>query len=726
MKVHLDFETRSCADIKKTGSVRYAMDPTTRVLCAAYQIDDGPVRLWVASDSPFDAPVDLLEAVAGGATVCAHNALFELSIWTYFCEPKLGWPKLSPYQMDCTMARAHVMSLIGSLDGASRLLGVGQEKDKEGHAVMMRLCRPRKPRKGESDLAVLWNDDPADFQKLYAYCMQDVRVEVALDKVLPQLSEREREVYHFDLTVNLRGFRLDTDLMRRADAVLDEAKIRINQRIAKLTDGAVTAATQVTALRAWLATRGITVDSLKRGDLEDITEHARLFDDAAAEEVVMLRRLGAKATSLAKYASGLRCAGPDERARGLLTYHKASTGRWAGSLYQPHNLERIDPEKDAGIVESMLDVLQRGLTPRDACDWLEFLGIEPMLALGKATRAMIVAAPGHELIGCDYSNVEGRGSAWLAREEWKLQAFRDYDTLLWNADGTPVVDAKGEQQRLGPDLYKVSYSRSFGVPVEKVDKSQRQIGKVQELASGYQGSVGAYMSMGALYGIKPDTLLAAVRPAADPLRWSATASKYRPGDSRGLTCDQWTAFKYVVDGWRASHPNTVQAWWDLQDAVVAAVSDPGTFINLFCGKVRIFCQRNRSFLHIYLPSGRPLSYLRPRVIETETPNGGTRRQVRVEGWDSRLNVWGLVTLYGGLIWENIIQGLCRDLLVFGLLSCERAGYPVVLHVHDEGVFEVPVGEGSAEEVQRLMGVKPGWAGDFPLASAAWRDRRYVK
>ena len=236
--------------------------------------------------------------------------------------------------------------------------------------------------------------------------------------------------------------------------------------------------------------------------------------------------------------------------------------------------------------------------------------------------------------------------------------------------------------------------------------------------------------MGANLGVKPDSLLATVKPVATVEGWEAAAAKYERMNTFGLSIDQWTAFRYVVDGWRTGHPNIVQGWWDLQDAAIEAVDDPGRMIVLFGGKVRVYCARNSSFLHVYLPSGRPLSYFRPRLKTTEEDVGDgrlrTRRQVIVEGNDSRNNTWGDVALYGGLLWENVVQALCRDLLAHGMMACERAGYPVVLHVHDEGVFEVPVGSGDVAEVQRLMAVLPPWAKGFPLTSSAWRDRRYVK
>ncbi len=705
---HLDFETRSAADLKKVGAVRYAMDPTTEVLCAAYRVDDGPVHLWKRGDPP---PAELIGHVAAGATVTAHNALFELAIWTYICAPRLGWGPLSPHQMDCTMSRALVMSLPGALDRVAQLLRVKHQKDALGHAIMMKLCKPRKLTKADLaaglDPSVLrWHEDPADLERLYAYCIGDVLAECDIEKVLPRLSASEREVYHFDLMVNLRGFRLDTELMRRASLFLAEAKRRVNEDVDRITAGAVDKSTKVQKLKGWLADRGLVVDGLAKGDIEGLVEQARALGDEDVVEVLSLRQQGAKATSLSKYDTGLRCVGFDERARGLLQYHKASTGRWAGSLYQPHNLERVS-EDDDPLIARMLTILRSGVSGVDMVDWCEFGNVTPMRAIGKCTRAMICASDGNDLIGCDYSNVEGRGSAWLAGEHWKLDAFRAYDA------GT------------GPDLYKVAYSSSFGVPIDLIVKWMRQLGKVQELALGYQGGVGAFMSMGANYGLKPQAVLDAIFDTADPVRWEAAAAKYQGSNKFGLPQEHWTALRYVVDGWRAAHPKIVQGWWDLQDAVIDAVWNPGEMVFLFGGKIRVYCTRDRRFMYIYLPSGRPLAYFKPRLESTQT-NGRERWRVVVEGWDSRTNIWGDVYLYGGLLWENCVQALCRDLLVHGMMNCERNGYPVVLHVHDEGVYEVPEGEGDPAEVQRLMAILPPWAGGFPLASAAWRDKRYVK
>ena len=722
-KLHLDFETRSRSDIRKEGAARYAMDPSTQILIACWCIERdgkrGPVETWRIGQPKPQALIDAVNEP--GMTVVAHNAMFELFVWNYVGQ-RMGWGTLRIDQMDCTMARAYVMSLPGALANVTRILGVKAQKNPDGKDGIKIFSIPNPDGSfNEPD------DYPEDFRRFCVYCADDVRAECGLDDVLPQLSASERAIYHFDLLVNSRGFRLDVPVMEKAAELLDAAKAQADARLREVTGietyrtksmkkGTTAPFTTTTTgpLKEWIKGRGIPADGLAKDDVAAIREHAELIGDDAVLEALRLRQLGSKATSLAKYRSGLACASPkDQRARGLLNYHKASTGRWAGALYQPHNLERVDHERDWPQVEQMLEWFNRHDAP-DIMDLCELNGIEPLQALGKCTRAMIVAAPGKRLIGADFSNVEGRGSAWLAGEEWKLEAFRQYDA------GT------------GPDLYKLAYAKSFGVAVDGVTKPQRQIGKVEELAFGYQGAVGALVKMAAGYGLDPDTIMHAVLPAAEPKLLAACRAKYDPKSAHGLSIDQFTALRYLVDSWRQAHPMTVKAWYACQEAVIEAVSNPGQRFSLFNNRVVVRCTRNRAFLYIYLPSGRPLAYFRPKIREEEVErdDGSTwiKRSVTVEGVDSRggANAWGKVYLYGGIIWENIIQALCRDLLAHGMMAAEAAGYPICLHVHDEAVAEVPFGTGSAEEFQTVLSAKPKWAAGFPLVSAGWEDERYVK
>lgn len=856
MKVHLDFETRSEMDVTKVGAFRYAMDPSTEILIACWCLEENgkrsAIRSWAQGDSD---PRELIDAIANGATIVAHNAMFEYAIWNYVAKEKLDWGPLRSEQMDCTMARAHTMALPSSLEQATEVLGLEVRKNKEGKALIRKFSVMQKPKSKKVDQSPYWihpKDDPEAFSRFVSYCADDVRAECALDDVLPQLSLSERQVFHFDLKINERGFALDTRLMRKAKAFLDEAAGQVDREIRDLTDGEVPKATQVARLKTWLGSRGIEVTTMQKGAIEDIVATTRDKEDPVAEKVIRLRQLGAKATSLAKYGSGLACVGFDGRARGLLKYHKATTGRWAGSLYQPHNLERVDWDRDGTLIEKMLQILDQAPDADQAVVWAQLCGYEPLKAIGKCTRAMIVAGDGKELIGADFSNVEGRGAAWITNEHWKIRAFQEYD------EGT------------GPDLYNLAYARAFGVDVTTVAKPMRQIGKVMELACiaagqmvltqdglvpiehitlahkvwdgeewvrheglifrglrqvleyrglqatedhvvwtheigpvplwmavatgctlvrsamgaevlrvyveplrhtfargspcgssggvpvfdlknagprhrftvsgflvhncGYQGGPGAYAKMAATFAMDLEAICESVMAAANPELWEKCAWKYGlPGTNHnGMGRDVWIAMRYIVDSWRASHPNVVQTWWDLQDAFVEAVSAPGNVIELLNGRVKVYCQPNRQFMFMYLPSGRPLAYYRPRVITREEPDhrGGTRtrRSVVIEGRDSRKgeSYWGDVHLYGGLEFENLIQAMCRDLLVYAMFGLERAGYPVALHVHDEAVVEVLADHGSVEEVQQIMGRLPRYATGFPLTSKAWRDVRYVK
>jgi DNA polymerase len=325
--------------------------------------------------------------------------------------------------------------------------------------------------------------------------------------------------------------------------------------------------------------------------------------------------------------------------------------------------------------------------------------------VSKSIRATLIAKQGCRLLGGDFSNVEGRVGTWLAGETWKLKAFEDYD------NGT------------GKDLYNLSYARSFNASPDNLTQKQRQIGKVQELALGFQGSVYAYIGMAANYGLKPRELVAPVHEVTTTAQWNEVAQRYEPGQR--LQRDEWTALKIIVNNWRKEHPMVCQSWWDVQDAAVEAVSSPGRIVPVLAGRVNYLVSRN--FLWCQLPSGRVLAYNNPRLRVMEGANGRKRTVVDYDGWDNMFKAWTTFTLYGGFQIENIVQATARDLLLNSIHMCERGGYPIILHVHDEVVTELPLGVGSPEELSLLMSIRPPWPTDgLPLAVKTWEDRRYVK
>lgn len=376
------------------------------------------------------------------------------------------------------------------------------------------------------------------------------------------------------------------------------------------------------------------------------------------------------------------------------------------------------------------------MTPESLHDLIELEFGSPMSILSKALRAMFVAAPGKILMGADFSNIEGRGNAWFAGEDWKLEAFRAYD--------------RGE----GPDLYKVMAARCIGISVEEITKIQRHnLGKYPELACGYGGSIGAWLR----FDPKPNIV---TRVVSEQFRgtdaWRKAEEQYdRARYHHELESDQWISIKVVVNGWREANSKIVQSWWALADAAIEAVDMPGVVVPVLDGKVSYLM--TDGFLWCRLPSGKLLAYAKPRLVESreewlvdeegnsfpadeltadeielrvaagmKLESGRLRTQVQFEGKNARTGAWGKQRLYGGLQTNNVVQGTARELLRFAMMNVEAAGYPLILHIHDELVAEVDSAFGSLDHFESLMSILPPWLQGLPLAAKAWSDSRYVK
>lgn len=705
MILHIDFETRSTIELPAVGIDVYSKHPTTGVWCMAFALDDEPVRLidlhgkmWTCGAGPANGP-SLLEHFTGvsevnkfvenGGLVVAHNASFELAIWNSIMVPRYGWPVLRPEQVRCTMAQAYAMALPGSLEKAAAAVGIKEQKDLAGGRLMLQMARPRSylaPAPGERDNTPVpvWWDEPAKLAVLYEYCKQDVRVERELDKRLMQLSPTEQRVWQLDYRINQRGFHVDRPAIKAAIEVVQHEKARLDADLRRVTGNFVGFATENARLTQWLVSRGVDTDSVAKAEILDLLAEAALPDDCRA---ALLIRQEAGKSSMAKLDKILTAVSEDGRLRNTLAYHAASTGRWAGRRVQPHNFPR--PKIKQAAIESILDLL-----PGQVCDagaeataaYLDNTYGAPLDVLPWCLRGIITAAPGHDLLGTDFSNVEGRGLAWLAGEEPKLDAFRAYDA------GT------------GPDIYLVAAARIWGREFTEHDP-ERQHGKVAELACGYQGGVGAFQTMAKTYGVKVEDTLAAE----------------------------------IKERWRAAHPAIVRYWPALEDAVLSAVQSDAIIATGPAGRQVRFARRG-SFLWCQLPSGRVLCYPYPEIRAVETPWGAMKDQLtymtvlaadakkkgKVIPDPSNRNDWARVSTYGGMLAENITQAICRDLLAEAMLRVEDAGAPIVLHVHDEIIAEVPAGKGSVEVFGQLVRQLPAWAAGLPIAAKPWRAKRYGK
>lgn len=657
-KLHLDFETRSTVDLRKTGVDVYAEHPTTGVICLAYAVDDEPVQLLdVTAVSKPEGP--LLAALANPDTIYfAHNAHFELVMWHHVMHKRHGWPNLDPAKMRCTMAMAYALGLPGSLDDAAASMHLGVTKDKEGRALMMRMCRPRAV---DAKGRVTWWQDEDRLQRLYDYCRTDVEVERTLERALRPLKPSEQALWTRDYFINRRGVQLDVHAIRLAQAATNEAARDLNAELSQLTDGVVPTATNVGKLSAWVRAQGHEVHSLTKGDVSELM--ASGLPPHVKRALEIRQQVGKASTK--KLDAMLHSASPDSRARGLLQFHGAGTGRWSGRRVQPQNLPRPKLKQDE--IEKVIASLDRP----DFIERVKLTHGEPMEVLASCLRGMIVAAPGHDLITVDFANIEGRVLAWLAEQDSKVDAYRAYDA------GT------------GPDLYKVAAADIYKKPIEEITSDERQIGKVAELALGYQGGRGAFATMAAAYGVEVDEARA----------------------------------EEIKTAWRKANPDIVNFWYALERAAFAAVKKPGTVQEVGRIKFRV----SGRWLFCCLPSGRVLAYAYPRIEARKVPwqdelvNG-----VRFYAYTTMGNSWGPVDAYGGLWAENVTQAVARDLLAGAIIRADDAGYPVILHVHDEVVSEVPESFGSLEEFTAIIVAGESWSEGLPIAGEGWRGKRYRK
>lgn len=663
---HVDFETFSEADLRASGAYAYARHPSTDILCMAWAYGDMAPELWLPGQ-PF--PELLALHIATGGRIVAWNAPFERLIWRHVAVPRYGFPPLRDEQIWCAAAQGANMALPRDLDGAAAALGDTPQKDATGRRIMLQLSQPRKPTK--TDARTRWTPEmaPEKFDHLYRYCLQDVEAERGIGRRVYALSPAEREMFLLDQRINDRGVKIDRTLIERAKQVVDQTLADLHRQLAECTGGAVTESTQTARLREWAGTRGVHLDSVAAHAVEE----ALTFPDLPREvKKALLIRQEAGKSSTAKLNAMLNAAGPDDRIRGSLLYYGAArTGRWSGRLHQPQNF----PRGDEAILADVHGAVQAILTGN--ADHVRLLYGPPMSVVSTCLRPCMIADDGCDLMACDFANIEGRVLAWIAGERWKLQAFRDFDTILG-------YDAEGEPIRKGPDLYKVAYGRSLGVPVDQVTKPQRQVGKVIELACGYQGWTGAFQTFAKLYRLKV------------------------PDDEAAR----------LAGAWREAHPGVVGLWRDLNDAAMRAVAAPGR--QFTAGPVTYLCAND--YLWCRLPSGRVLAYCRPHLAV----NDRGEQAVHFWGTDSVTKQWTRIGGYGGLWCENVVQAISRDLLAAAMLRLEAARYPLVLTVHDELVAEVPHGRFDVAEMESIAAECPPWAKGLPVAADGWRDRRYQK
>lgn len=696
-KLSLDFETRSHVDLKRRGLYNYAADKTTDFICLAFFLDgDEKARVlfapWaskVLKREKVDAQrrEELLDALARAEAVTAYNAGFERAIWRYVMT-RYGYADIPLERWHCTAAHANSYALPQNLGELAKALGVPEQKDSAGATLIRQLSVPDK-KTGQ------FCEAPALLRDMGRYCAQDVLTERAVLAALPPFNESEREIWLLDQRVNDRGVAVDVEGCRKLEAMVDRETKRLGSEIGVVTGGEVNSSRQVDASLKWLANQGVVLPDLTKASVTEAL--AGPLPEKAARFLAIRQSEGL--SSVAKFGAFERFTCSDGRLRGMFRYHGASTGRWAGQGVQPQNFPR-DTYKTSEEVEAVIAGKVEGC---------------PIQAAAKALRGMFVAPPGGKLLAMDFAAIEGRVLAWLAEESAVVDAYRE-----------------------GKDLYLVAVSNIYGFPYRDLTKDHplRPVGKVAELALGYQGWTGAFAAMAKGYGVNllgPDDREWATK------QWNADLSVAHPLEEERIDRlkKMFHSAKGYIDAleqskaagiikeWRKNRPNTVSLWAGLNSAALAAVKNPGKAFQY--GRIK-FCVKH-GFLLMRLPSGRCLAYHQPEVEVRVDKYERERETITYMEVDSYSRKWSRSATYGGKLTENAVQAIARDVLCRTLLELDFLGFDIVMHVHDEVVVELSseADERKAfEVVHRAASTPPDWAHDLPLGAEGWISIRYKK
>jgi DNA polymerase len=624
-----DFETRSACDLKAGGVYNYARHPTTEVLCMSYAEDDGPVRTW--------RPGDPFPAIKG--QIRAHNAAFERLIFWHVLKMPIPLE-----QFYCTAAQARANCAPGSLEDVGRFAGTSMRKDHRGAALVRACCIPP------------YKDDL--IPELIEYCEQDVRTMRAVSQAMRELTPEELEDYHVNERINDRGVLVDVPLCQAAVKYAADELAEIQETVRTLTRGEILSV-RSPKMRLWVQDRlgpealklmerddKFSIDKTARANLLAVDDPEQVPPDV--REVIQCAD-DLWASSVAKFDRLAKLAGDDHRVRGAFVFAGGSaTGRASSYGAQVHNFTRKCAEDPEAVRHAM--VRGHTIVPQ--------FGRRVTDVLRGMLRPALIPSRGKKFVVADWSAIEGRVNPWLSgRGEDKLQQFRD---------------------RLDP--YVVNASQTFRVGYAKVDKAQRQVGKVQELACGFGGGVGAFAAMGRVYNVHLPEVQA----------------------------------RRMVDAWRAANPWAVPFWSDLETAYTRAVRNQGKIFK--AGRISYYYDG----LHLWyaLPSGRVLCYPNAKFEE----DGSITYSKAAWKPAADANEWPRGRLWRGLACENVTQATAHDLLREAL----RRLPDVVLHVHDEIVLETDAPDDAKAALEQVMTTPPAWAEGLPLDVEASVMERYGK
>lgn len=812
-KLFLDLETFNTEPIQN-GTYKYS--ETVKILLFAYAVDNTPAKVWdVASGAKM--PAELRDIIETRDTVfIAHNSNFDRNMLKRFSNRFAD-----PNNWEDTMVMARLHGLPGGLEMLCSLFKVGADKakDAEGKKLVQMFCMPHPHWKIP---VCTRRTHPEEWSRFVNYARLDVEAMRELYRLIPHrnYTKQELELWRMDQRINDRGIFIDKELVDSAIEAVDEEQARLKKNTNDMTDGLLESTTMRDAfLNHILMEYGIVLKDARASTLE------RRLDDPELPEGVkeLIRvRLMATTSSTAKYKKLKKLTSSDGYLRGSLQFAGASrTLRWAGYGFQPQNLAR-PTIKD---VEAVIEILKSG------CGSMLLDNV--MEAASSALRGVIIPSPGKKFVVADLANIEGRVQAWLAGEEWKLRAFRDYDTIIGR-------DKEGEPIRKGHDLYAIAYAKMFGVTPESVmeDKkakgNQRQVGKTAELAClgadtkvltntgikrivevsisdllwngndwvshegvvcrgyretcsaggisattdhrflsngvwlpwgfyitaffreylvkeryeltydivnaangnmftildeegkhhlvhncGYGGGVGSFVTFATSFGLSLGELADSAYDKIDQriLDEAYGLYEYMKKKKRTLSLDQktWVVMDSFKRQWRETHPNISSGWKLLEDTIRMALQNPRNVFKVMKCEIEF----TGKWLFIKRPSGRYLCYPDARMDES----GG----ISYMGISQYTKKWERIKTHGGKIFENLVQGLSRDVMADNMPLLIAAGYDIVLSVHDELISETEdTPDFNLEGFCKIFTRVPEWAKGLPLAADGYESYRYRK
>lgn len=650
----VDIETYSSVDLAGSGVYAYTEAPDFDILLIGYKFDDEAevhVIDTLAVDRDFDPELyEFREALTDpGIIKTAFNANFERT-----CLAKWTGAAMPPEEWRCTMIKALTLGLPGNLADVGIAMGLPEEKlkDPQGKALIQFFSKPCKPtRTNGQRTRNLPAHDPAKWKLFIEYNRQDVVTE---QEILRQLDiyktpESEQQLWALDQHMNDNGVKLDIPMVEKI-VEYDTQRRQELQEEAKVLTGLANP-NSLAQLKKWLSKQGVTMTSVTKDTIA-----ATLQTDIPDSVRRMLEiRTALGKTSVAKYSTMLTAVCQDHRLRGILQFYGANrSGRWAGRLVQTHNLAKNSlPDLD----------LARELAAAGDFDTLATLFGETAFVFSELIRTAFIPSDGCRFVVSDFAAIEARVLAWIAGEEWALEAFRQ-----------------------GKDIYCEAASMMYRVPVEKHGQNShlRQKGKVAVLACGYQGGVGAMKRMDKGGSIPEDEL------------------------------------QSVVDQWREANPKVVKLWRTCELAAKTAIQEHRT-VRLAHGIAFSYINRN---LFIQLPSGRKLCYWDTRLKQDDYTG---RLSITYMGVNQETKQWGETETYGGKLVENIVQATARDCLAVAMTRVSALGYKIVMHVHDEMIVDVPNTDTEAPgRINAIMAQPIDWAEGLPLKGDTYETPFYKK